>query len=302
MASESSLKSTVYAVNAVYAILGLALAATAIWFFVQVTEFTNLRNTNHYLLDYRVYWLQITPWFFILLGIFVLFVALCGWLGAAKDSSSLMSAHVIFLIAVIIGHLIASALVFIFVDSEATDRFVKDTVYDGYYNIRDDANAARAFGLIERKLRCCGANDARDYKTWRTDLPVTCCNQSYYNSQDLSASYYASSYDATGRYSGYNSYNTYGGSYSGDYRPFRICEFTDKEANERYGCIRVAAVYSKIIGLSIASVSLVMALLEIIALVAAWRLNRIYRGEEHYISRNGITHHHPHTEKSETDC
>lgn len=300
MASESSLKTVLYVVNVLYALLGLALAATAIWFFVQVTEFTSLRNSNHYLLDYRVYWLQITPWFFILLGFFVVFIALCGWLGASKDSSGLMSVHVIFLIVIIIGHAIASALVFIFVDSDYTDKFVKDTIYDGYNNIQNDIRAAKAFGIIERKLRCCGANDARDYKRFRNDLPITCCNSSYINNYDLDNNYYTSSFDANNQY--YNNYNTYNSYTGNEYRPYRICDFTDKEANERFGCIKVASVYSKIIGLSIAASSLVMAILEIIGLIVAWRLNKIYKGEEHYISRNGV-HHYPHQpEKSETDC
>lgn len=299
MASESSLKTVLYVVNVLYAVLGLGLAAAGIWFFVQVTEITNLRNSNHYLLDYRVYWLQLTPWLFILLGVFVLFIAFCGWLGATKDSTGVMSVHVIFLFIIIFGQALASTLVFVFVDGEATDRFVKDTIYDGYYNSKDSMEGSRAFGMIERKLRCCGANDARDYKSWRNDLPITCCNQSYYTNYDLN-NYYSSGTYGTDQsyYNTYGSYNTY--SSDSSYRPFKICDFTDKEANERYGCIRVALVYARIIGSSIAAASLVMAILEIIGLIAAWKLNRIYKGEEHYISRNGLSHHQP--EKSETDC
>ncbi|KAJ2939058.1 hypothetical protein O0L34_g10247 [Tuta absoluta] len=254
MSKEDMYKNVLYVLNIVYAVFGIATAATGIWFFVQVTEFVGLRNTNHYLLDYRVYWPQVAPWLFIILGIFVLCVAFCGWCGTQKESRGLLGIYGLFLIIIILGQAIAAVLIFVFVDGEYTDTFVKDIVYDGYYNSQSNPDVFKAFGRIERKLKCCGANDARDYRSWRNDLPLTCCLDSYYRA---------------------------------------TCEFTDKEANERLGCAKVASVYTKIISSVIAGITLLISVLEILSLVLAWKLFNELGEVEHYITER---------KEGETEC
>lgn len=255
MHKEDLYKVVLYSVNVIYAVFGLATAATGIWFFVQLSEFVSLRNSNHYLLDYRIYWPQVAPWLFILLGIFILFIACCGWFGANRESKGLLGVYAFFIVFIILLQLIAATLVFVFVDGEDTDRFIKDTVYDGYYNAKSNPDTFKAFGRIERKLRCCGANDARDYKNWRNDLPLTCCLDSYYRA---------------------------------------TCEFTDKEANERYGCAKVASVYAKIVSSVVAGILLIMVIMEGVGLSMAYKLFKEYQGEEHYI--------HEKRPEGETEC
>jgi hypothetical protein len=254
MAKEDVMKAGLYCVNVVFAVFGLATAITGIWFFVQLAEFVSLRNSNHYLLDYRIYWPQVAPWLFILIGIGVLFVAFCGWCGANKESRGLLGVYGIVMVIIVLLQIITAVLIFVFVDGEYTDKFIKDTVYDGYYNSQSNPDVYRQFGRIERKLKCCGANDARDYRSWRNDLPLTCCADSYYRA---------------------------------------TCEFTDKEANERLGCAKVAAVYTKIISSSIAGVSLLIAIVEITGVVIAWRLFHALREVEHYITER---------KEGETEC
>lgn len=254
MGREDFMKNVIYVLNIIYAVFGFVTAAVGIWFFVQLTEFVSLRNSNHYLLDYRVYWPQVAPWLFILLGLFVMMVAFCGYCGANKESRGLLGIHGMFMILIVIGQVIAACLIFVYVDGEDTDKFIKDTVYDGYYNSQANPDNLRAFGRIERKLRCCGANDARDYRSWRNDLPLTCCLDSYYRA---------------------------------------TCDFTDKEANERLGCAKVAAAYTKIISSVIAGVSLIISLLEITGVVLAWKLFHSLREVEHYITER---------KEGETEC
>lgn len=245
MSKEELYKGVLYVVNIAYAVFGLASAATGIWFFVQLSEFVALRNSNHYLLDYRVYWPQVAPWLFILLGLVLMCIAFCGWCGASQESRSLLGVYGGFLVLIIVLQGIAAVLVFVFIDGEDTDRFIKDTVYDGFYNSQGNPEVFKSFGRIERRLRCCGANDARDYRAWRSDLPLTCCYDSYYRA---------------------------------------TCDFTDKEANERLGCAKVAAVYTKIISSSVAGASLLIMLLEVLGAVLAWRLFNAFEEVEHYIN------------------
>lgn len=254
MGKDELMKNVLYVLNIIYAVFGLVTAATGIWFFVQLTEFVALRNSNHYLLDYRVYWPQVAPWLFILLGLFIMIVAFCGWCGANRESRGMLGIYGLFLILIVIGQVIAATLIFVYVDGEDTDRFIKDTVYDGYYNSQSNPDVFKSFGRIERKLRCCGANDARDYRSWRNDLPLTCCFDSYYRS---------------------------------------TCDFTDKEANERLGCAKVASVYTKIISSSVAGASLLISLVEICGVVIAWRLFHSLREVEHYITER---------KEGETEC
>ncbi|CAH1642580.1 unnamed protein product [Spodoptera littoralis] len=254
MGKDELIKNVLYVMNIIYAVFGLVTAATGIWFFVQLTEFVGLRNSNHYLLDYRIYWPQVAPWLFILLGIFILMISFCGWCGANRESRGMLGLFGLFLVLIVVLQLIAATLIFVYVDGEDTDRFIKDTVYDGYYNSQSNPDVFKAFGKIERKLRCCGANDARDYRSWRNDLPLTCCLDSYYRA---------------------------------------TCEFTDKEANERLGCAKVASVYTKIISSSVAGASLLMSLLEICGIVLAWKLFHSLREVEHYITER---------KEGETEC
>lgn len=241
--------------NVIYAIFGFVTAAVGIWFFVNLAEFVALRNSNHYLLDYRVYWPQVAPWLFIILGLFLMMSSFCGWCGANKESRGLLGIYGVFMIAIVILQLIAAILIFVYVDGEDTDRFIKDTVYDGYYNAQSNPDTLAAFGRIERKLRCCGANDARDYRSWRPhDLPLSCCQDSYYRA---------------------------------------VCDFTDKDANERLGCAKVASVYTKIISSSVAGASLLFSILEITGVVIAWKLFRSLREVEHYINER---------KEGETEC
>ncbi|XP_037293619.1 tetraspanin-9-like [Manduca sexta] len=242
MSSEDIIQTALHIVNIIYSVFGTIIAATGIWFFVELSELISLRNSNHYLLDYRVYWPQVVPWLFILYGVFVMLTAVCGWCGANKESRGLLGIHGVFLLFIVIGQLIAATLIFVYVDGEATDNFITDTVYDGYHNTESNTEALEAFGRFERKLRCCGANGARDYKSWRNDLPLSCCLDSQ-----------------------------------------SICEFTDKEANERLGCAKVASVYTKIISSSVAGASLLFSLVEIVGLVLAWRLFDSLKEVEHYI-------------------
>ncbi|XP_068624462.1 CD151 antigen-like [Battus philenor] len=254
MAKEDFVKGVLYVVNVIYALFGLVTAATGIWFFVQLIEVVALRNKNHYLLDYNVYWPQVAPWFFILLGLAIMMIALCGWCGTSKESRGLLGVYGIFLILIILCQVITASLIFVYVNGDSTDKFIKDVVYDAYYNSQSNQEVSKAFGQIERKLRCCGANDARDYRSWRADLPLTCCQDSYYRS---------------------------------------TCDFTDKEANERLGCAKVASVYTKIISSSVAGASLLICLLEITGVVLAWKLFNSSREVEHYITER---------KEGETEC
>lgn len=254
MGKDELVKNVLYIINVIFAVFGLVTAATGIWFFVQLAEFVSLRNSNHYLLDYRVYWPQVAPWLFILGGLVIMMVAFCGWCGANKENRGLLGLYGAFLIVMVIGQVISATLIFVYVDGEDTDKFIKDTVYDGYYNSQSNPDVFKAFGRIERKLRCCGANDARDYRSWRNDLPLTCCQDSYYRA---------------------------------------TCDFTDKEANERLGCAKVAAVYTKIISSSVAGASLLMALVEVAGIILSWTLFSSLREVEHYITER---------KEGETEC
>ncbi|KAF9406577.1 hypothetical protein HW555_013099 [Spodoptera exigua] len=50
-----------FILNILHVVFGLGITCAAIWFFVEVHSITSLRNTNHYLLDYNVYWPQAIP-------------------------------------------------------------------------------------------------------------------------------------------------------------------------------------------------------------------------------------------------
>ncbi|KAL4707511.1 hypothetical protein ACJJTC_000263 [Scirpophaga incertulas] len=229
-------KSCSYVLNIVYAIFGLCIFSIALWLYIEVTNLTNLRNSNHYLLDYNLYWPQVIPWLFIIVGVLIISVSCCGVFGAKKASKGLVFTHVIF-IAISIFAIIAVAIVsFVFGGSTSTDKFLKDTIWDAYFQSKTDTATADAFGLLEKRFQCCGAMSPRDYVNWKTDFPQSCCDVYYH----------------------------------GWLEPYTVeCDITNKRANERHGCSEVAAQYARIAMYGLSGASIVAALIGLGVLINA---------------------------------
>lgn len=232
------------ALNVVYTVLGLAITATALWFFIEVYNITSLRNSNHYKLDYSVYWPQAIPWLFIFAGVFVMVVSCCGFAGAKKKKRSLVVMYVTFQIIVIILLIIAAIIALVFADSVASDKFITDAIWDSFANMKDEPGIETAFGLIERKLQCCGATSPRDYKGRRNDFPMSCCD-TYYHGWSIEPVYY--------------------------------CAITDKLPNERLGCSEVASHHARIVIEVLAAAAIFTAFIGALNLAAAGYLSKALR-------------------------
>ncbi|XP_045781290.1 23 kDa integral membrane protein-like [Maniola jurtina] len=236
MSSLSVSKAVLYVLNTVFLILGLAIASASIWFFCEVHDFTKLRNSNHYLLDYTVYWPQAIPWVFFIVALLIIGVSVCGFTSARKKSKGLLTMYVTAMSIVIVLLIAAAVIALVFADNKSTDDFVKDTVWDVYFQAKNDNEVATAFGVIERKLHCCGADSPRDYKNWKAEFPMSCCDVFYRGWLD----------------------------------PYAIdCAFTNKLANERHGCSTVAAQYARIAIKVLSGAAIFTAMIGIIAVVFA---------------------------------
>ncbi|XP_068624461.1 23 kDa integral membrane protein-like [Battus philenor] len=241
MARGGSLRVLSHILNGILVVLSLAIGAVSIWFFCQVRELTALRNSNHYLLDYNLYWPQAVPWIFLVIGVVVLCATACGFLGAGGGNRSLLTVHVVCLSIVTLLLITAAVLALVFADNKSTDDFVKDTVWDVYFQAKNDPEVALRFGDVERKLHCCGADSPRDYKNWKSEFPMSCCDVYYRGFLD----------------------------------PYNVeCEFTNKLANERYGCSAVAAQYARITIKALAGGAVVTALVALGAVAAAVALSK----------------------------
>ncbi|CAH2061699.1 unnamed protein product, partial [Iphiclides podalirius] len=242
MAKGDAAKLFLHILNGVIVVLSLALAAAAIWFFCQVKELTTLRNSNHYLLDYNVYWPQAVPWVFLIVSVIVVGVTACGFSGARNGSRTLLLVYIACLSTVAVLLVTVSVLSLVFADNKTTDDFIKDTVWDVYFQSKTDNDVASSFGNIERKLHCCGAESPRDYKNWKSEFPNSCCDVYYRGFLD----------------------------------PYSIeCEFTNKLANERYGCSTVAAQYARITIKVLSAGAIFIAFISVIAIAIALTLTRV---------------------------
>ncbi|KAG6458051.1 23 kDa integral membrane protein [Manduca sexta] len=222
--------------NTVQMIFGLALTAASIWFFIEVQSITSLRNTNHYLLDYNVYWPQAIPWIFMIVGIFILCISCCGFAGARKKNRGMVVLFAIFQSIAIVGLVAAAIVALTCADSKSTDKFMEDTIWDVYTHTKNDRDVEMAFGNIEKRLQCCGAGGPRDYLNWRREFPISCCDTYYHG---------------------------WIGAYNID------CDFTNKLANERHGCSAVAVNYTRVIIKVLAGASVFTAFIGIMSLIVA---------------------------------
>lgn len=242
MSSVSIARGVLYALNTIFVIFGLAIASASIWLFCEVHEFTRLRNSNHYLLDYTVYWPQALPWVFFIVALLIIAVSACGFTSAKKKSKGMLTMYVTAMAMVLVLLIVAAVIALVFADNKSTDDFVKDTIWDVYFQSKNDNEVAQAFGVLERKFHCCGADSPRDYKNWKSDFPMSCCDTYYHGWLD----------------------------------PYTIeCEFTNKLANERHGCSTVAAQYTRIFIKVLSAAAIFTAFIGIIAIVFAVTL---YKG------------------------
>lgn len=226
-----------HVLNVVYTIFGLIIACGSIGFFVYIQMFVSLRNSNHYLLDYNVYWPQAIPWMFFVCGLFVICTSCCGYISAKKTSKS-MAINYAVCVGISSFLLLAMSIVaLVCADGVKTDNFIRDTIWDGYFQMKEHPEVEASFGNFEKKLHCCGADSPRDYVNWRQEFPQSCCDVIRYGFLD---------------------------NYPID------CQFTNKLANERHGCSEVAAQYARI-GIKVLSgVSIFTFLIGITTLAAAY--------------------------------
>ncbi|CAB3236657.1 unnamed protein product [Arctia plantaginis] len=227
--------------NVVQVILGFGITCVALWFFVEVYNITSLRNSNHYLLDYKLYWPQAIPWVFILAGLLVICVSGCGFVGAKKKSSGFVTLFIAFEVTAILALIAAAIVALTLADTNSTAAFMKDAIWDVYTHMRSDRSVETAFGNFEKRFQCCGAEGPRDYKNWRDEFPISCCDTYYHG---------------------------FIGSYAID------CDFSNKLANERYGCAKVVINYTSIIIKVLAGAAIFTAFIGIMNLVVGVTLSR----------------------------
>ncbi|KAM3968800.1 CD151 antigen-like [Aphomia sociella] len=217
--------------NILYTLIGFALSVVSIWFFIELKEITDLRNSDKYLLNFQVAWPQAIPWIFLTIGISLVAVSLCGYCSACGKKSVIII-YCIFLVMAIVASIIGGSVALIFADDKATDNFISEMVWDGLLETKLHKHKAIAFGNVERKFRCCGANNPGDYTFWMKSFPDSCCDA-----------------DTTG-----------------------LCDFNNNLPRERHGCTEVVTHYSRIFIRTLSIASLVSGFIGILNLIVALSL------------------------------
>lgn len=227
------LRSVSIILNIVYALIGFALSTVSIWFFIELKNITNLRNSDRYLLNFKVYWPQAIPWMFLTVGVLLVLVSLCGYCSAC-GGKSVLGLYYVFLILAIIVSIASGSVALHFADGKATDNFLSETIWDATSEMKLHKDIATAFGQIESRFRCCGAKHPREYTSWMTNFPETCC----------------------------------------DPGSVEVCEFSNSLPHERHGCIEVVTQYARIFIQALAIASLVSSLFGVFNLIVGiflWR-------------------------------
>ncbi|XP_063543515.1 CD63 antigen-like [Cydia strobilella] len=229
-------KVILFILNILYALFGLALFLGGVAFWIYVAQFTALRNTHHYKLDFSLYWPQVIPVVACLAGIFVIFVACCGCCTASKNNKGFTIMQSIFIMITLIVLITCAALTLKYGDNEETDVYLIDALTDGFSEAKTSPNHQEMFSRIESWLGCCGAEGSSSYRPHGVHfLPQSCCGYSDDSNQK--------------------------------------CEFTSKEATDRHGCVKVVVSYSRLFLRVLAAAAAVAAFFGILSLVATLALS-----------------------------
>ncbi|XP_059054609.1 23 kDa integral membrane protein-like [Achroia grisella] len=169
------LRSVSVILNVLYALIGFALAAVSIWYFIELKNITNLRNSDRYLLNFKVYWPQAIPWIFLAVGVLLVLVSLCGYCSVCGGNGVLVI-YYIFLIIAIIGSIAAGCVSLVYANGKPTDDFISEVIWDAKSEMKAHDDIATAFGQIETRFRCCGAKNPNEYTSWMTHFPKSCCH------------------------------------------------------------------------------------------------------------------------------
>lgn len=247
-------KSALNAINISLTVLATAIAATALWFYSEVVWLAQLRNYSHYALDFTVYWPQAAPWLFVLASLFTLIACGIGFCGTKRSNPCLLRAHAGVLYAASLVLAIVAIVVLVCAVDRPTTEFFRDTIWDAYHQLSARNNQVEgSLWAMERRLSCCGPDSPRDYKQWRDELPQSCCDiyrRTWFQPEPM----------------------------------IQECGFASKLANERPGCIHVAAQYARITLYSLSGGALVAAILG--AVLASLALSRA-----RYVGNNNKRNH-----------
>ncbi|XP_045506830.1 leukocyte surface antigen CD53-like [Colias croceus] len=173
--SSKTIIRILYSLNAIYGVHGLATILAGLWFFVIQYQFLDVSNVDHYT-DFAVYWAQIVPWAFFILGLIAVTLGFSGLLAVNKRSEIGIKIYCVFLVLLILAQITVSTLIFIYVDSDYSDEFIRKTVYESFNKVMPYQKIWTPFNTVEELYNCCGANSSSDYKNYTNELPSSCCN------------------------------------------------------------------------------------------------------------------------------
>ncbi|CAG4972219.1 unnamed protein product [Colias eurytheme] len=211
-----------YTFDAIYVLYGLATVIVGIWFFIIQYQFVELIKPHHDI-DLNLFWMQIVPWVFFIIGIIDVILGFCGLFKATKHEEFVINLYCVLMILFILCQITVATLLIVYVDRDYTDEFIHETVNNGFRKAIKDPETLLSFNSVENLYKCCGANSSSDYLLYRNELPVSCCDE-YFGS---------------------------------------LCDFWNEIAVERLGCGDAVTYYTKMISSVFAGTLLFICLIEI---------------------------------------
>jgi len=122
-------------------------------------------------IDGLVQGLKNVNYYFLAVGVFISFMAFLGCCGAWRESSCMINAFLVLLVAILVAEIAVVGLAFY-----KRNNIEEEVRREGLERLKKQDDASKhILDDIQTSLHCCGINDYTDYTVNNITIPPSCC-------------------------------------------------------------------------------------------------------------------------------
>ncbi|XP_076368642.1 CD63 antigen-like [Tachypleus tridentatus] len=162
----SVVKYLLFAFNFIFVVTGAALIAVGAWVQAKAAEYVDFLGDKY----------ASAPILLIVVGVIIFILSFMGCCGAIKENYCMVMTFAVLLFIIFILELAAGILAYVY--KSEVETVIRHNMKNAMknYNTSDHDIVTRTWDDMQSNLKCCGANNASEWKEYLGDkLPYSCC-------------------------------------------------------------------------------------------------------------------------------